>query len=62
MKLKYKFNLKVQLAYGIFAFLLSLGILYLFLKQLDWITASIVGIANFIISGYYTTNMRCKTQ
>ena len=51
--MKYQFNLKMQLAYGIITAILALFIVYLFTKRIDWITTAIVGIANFFISGYY---------
>ncbi len=49
----YNFSPKIQLVYGIFGFLLTLGILYILLNELNWIASIIVGIANFIISGFY---------
>jgi hypothetical protein len=57
--MKYKFNLKIQSIYGLIGFVSSLIILYLFTKQIDWITSLIIGIANFITAGFYTTS-KCK--
>jgi hypothetical protein len=54
--MKYKFNLKIQILYGIFGFAIALGIIYLATRNLDWIGSSVVGLINFIISGFYTTN------
>jgi hypothetical protein len=52
--MKYCFNLKFQLIYGIVAFLLVFGILYLFTKQINFITPIIVGVVEFVVAGYYT--------
>ncbi|VVC01623.1 Uncharacterised protein [uncultured archaeon] len=52
--MEYKFNPKMQAAYGAAGFLSSLLLLYLLLSRLEWITALTVGIGNFIIAGFYT--------
>jgi hypothetical protein len=57
--MKYHFNLKMQAISGILAFGVTLLVLYLILNRVDWITASITGAVNFIISGYYA-NKKCK--
>jgi 1,4-dihydroxy-2-naphthoate octaprenyltransferase len=57
--MKYKFNLKIQLVYGIISFALSLLIIYAFTKQLDWITAGLIGIFEFFFAGFYTTGRKC---
>jgi hypothetical protein len=44
----------MQALSGILAFCITLFVLYIILKKVDWITASIIGVVNFIISGYYT--------
>ncbi len=58
MKLQYKFDLKIQLAYGVLGFVLSLAILFLFLNKVMWIPALIGGIGNFLVAGYYTDYCR----
>lgn len=50
----YKFNLKLQAAYGAAGFLASLVVLLLILNKLEWITAVTVGIVNFLVAGFYT--------
>lgn len=57
--MKYKFDLKIQSVYGLVGFISSGVILYLFTKQVDWVTPLLVGIANFIIAGFYTS-IKCK--
>jgi 1,4-dihydroxy-2-naphthoate octaprenyltransferase len=52
--MKYKFNLKIQLIYAVVTFAVSFLILYLFTKEFDWITPSIIGVFEFIIAGFYT--------
>lgn len=59
MEMKYCFNLKFQLKYGILTFLLALAIIYIFTKKIDWITPLIVGVFEFAISGYFT-KLKCK--
>ena len=56
--MSYKLNLKTQLIYGVSAFLITFALVYLILKQTDFIASAITGIINFIISGYYT-NQKC---
>ena len=56
--MKYKSNLKFQLMFAIIGFFVSLMIFYVFTKQIDWITAGIIGIVNFIAAGFY--NLRKK--
>ncbi len=58
MALHYRFDLKIQAAYGIFGFLISLAVLYLVLGQLSVLTALVIGIANFLIAGFYTEYAR----
>lgn len=52
--MRYKFNLKIQLIYGLISFIAALLIVYLFIKSFDWLTAGIVGMFEFIVSGFYT--------
>jgi hypothetical protein len=56
MALRYRFDLKIQAAYGIFGFLISLAVLYLVLGQLSVLTALVI--ANFLIAGFYTEYAR----
>jgi hypothetical protein len=56
----YKFNLKLQAISGILAFGVTLLVLYLILGKVDWITAGITGVINFLISGYYVSNKKCR--
>ncbi|MCZ7355573.1 MAG: hypothetical protein O8C66_07495 [Candidatus Methanoperedens sp.] len=51
MNLKYKFNPKMQLAYGIFGFLSAIIIIYIFTHTINWGVGLGVGTGNFIISG-----------
>jgi hypothetical protein len=53
--MKYHFNLKLQVIYGVVGFGMALGLLYLFLGMLDWTGSAIVGAVNFAISGFYAT-------
>ncbi|VVB77881.1 Uncharacterised protein [uncultured archaeon] len=59
--MKYNFNLKIQAMYGIVTFLVVLGILYIFTKELNssnWITSAIIGITEFIVFRiFYKTEM-----
>lgn len=59
--MKYKFNLKIQLIYGVTGFILSLLIIYLFIKSFDWLSAGIIGLFEFIISGFYTRMHKKKS-
>jgi hypothetical protein len=59
--MKYKFNFAIQLIYGIIAFAVSFLILYLLTREMDWITPSIIGVFEFIISGFYTQMHKKKT-
>lgn len=54
VKLGYKFNLKIQLVYGVIGFLTSLAVLFLVLNEVRRIPAIVVGIGNFLVSGFYT--------
>ncbi len=57
--MKYKFNLKIQIVFGIISFLSALGILYLFTGKLDFLTSTIIGIMNFVVAGFYNF-VKCK--
>ena len=57
--MKYCFNLKLQVMYGIVTFLVALSILYIFTKKLDFLTSVTIGLVEFIASGYFTIN-KCK--
>jgi len=57
--MKYHSDFKMQSIYGIVTFLVSLSIIYMVTKQIDWITPTIIGIVNFIVSGYYKYE-KCK--
>jgi 1,4-dihydroxy-2-naphthoate octaprenyltransferase len=57
--MKYKSNFKFQIIYGLIGFLTALGIIYLVVKQIDWITSLAVGITNFLVAGFYTAG-KCK--
>ncbi|MEN6342479.1 MAG: hypothetical protein ABFC89_07945 [Methanospirillum sp.] len=50
--LRYRFDLTIQAAYGMFGFLVSLAVLYLVLGQLSVVTAFIIGIGNFLVAGF----------
>jgi hypothetical protein len=52
--MKYCFDFKTQMIYGIVAFIFALIIIYLLTKEVNWIVSIITGVFNFIISGYYT--------
>lgn len=52
--MKYRFNLIFQLFYGIIGFGIAMLIIYLFTKQINWIASGIIGISEFILSGFYT--------
>ncbi|MDD1673935.1 MAG: hypothetical protein LUP99_05960 [Methanomicrobiales archaeon] len=58
LTLHYKFNLKIQAAYGIFGFLVSLVILFLTISEVRVLAALAIGISNFLISGFYTDYYR----
>lgn len=60
MKFHYKFDLKVQVLYGLIAAAASFAILYLILNRQEWVTSIIIGIGSFLVSGYYTDY--CKKQ
>jgi len=60
--MKYKFNFVFQFFYGIFGFLLALVIIYLFTKEWDWIASVIIGVSEFIISGFYTRIEKVKKE
>ena len=51
--MKYCFDLKTQLIYGVLGFILAVVIIYFLLGRVDWINAVIVGVANFFIAGFY---------
>jgi hypothetical protein len=51
--MKYKFDLKMQLLYGAFTAISALAVLYLFNVSSAPITASIIGIINFAVAGFY---------
>jgi hypothetical protein len=55
--MKYCFDFKMQLVYGIITFLSALAILYMFTGEINWIAYTVVGIITFIVSGFYT---KCK--
>ena len=55
----YKFNPKLQAVYGVAGFLSALLVLYLILHSLEWLTALVVGIGNFLVAGFYT-DYYCK--
>jgi len=55
--MKYNFNFKVQVVYGIVTFLLTLGLIYLFINNLEWIVAAVTGIVNAVLWGFYPKKM-----
>jgi|GEM_PF-3635251 len=57
MEFPYKFNLKLQLVYGIVGLLTSLLVLFLILGKIEWITALFIGLASFLVSGFYTDQL-----
>ncbi len=59
MKFPYKFNLKFQLVYGLIGLLTSALVLFLILGKIEWITALFIGIASFLVSGFYTDQLEC---
>jgi hypothetical protein len=52
--MKYEFNLKIQLIYAVISFAISFLVLYLFTKEINWITPIIIGVFEFILAGFYT--------
>lgn len=54
----YNFDFKMQLIYGILAFILVLAIVYIVNRQLNWAASIIVGIINFAVSGFYKKHKR----
>jgi hypothetical protein len=58
----YKLNLKMQAAYGLTSAVTALLVLYIVLSRLEWLTAAIVGVAQFLISGFFTEfyKKKCK--
>jgi len=59
MKLKYHFNFLFQLVYGVVGFGAALLVIYLINKDLSWISAGIIGVSEFVISGFYTKLKKC---
>lgn len=59
MDMKYKFDPKMQLAYGITSFIASFVLLFLILGRWELLTAAFVGAGNFIVAGFYTYS-NCK--
>lgn len=57
MEFPYKFNLKLQLVYGIVGLLTSLLVLFLILGKIEWITALFIGLTSFLVSGFYTDQL-----
>ena len=53
--MKYKFDLRVQCIYGLSGLIFSFILIYLFTKQIDYITPLVVGAFNFGLAGFYTT-------
>ena len=51
--MRYNFNFKIQLIYGIVTFALTLGLIYLLINQLEWVVSAITGIVNAIIYGFF---------
>ena len=58
MKLKYKFNFKIQAFFGVLGFVLAALVTYFF-GGINWVVAVIVGIGNFFSFGIYT-DQKCK--
>jgi hypothetical protein len=59
--MRYRFNFMFQLIYGIVTFISCFAVLYLITKEVNWISPSILGITNFIISGFFNfKNEKCK--
>ena len=56
--MQYKFDPKIQTVYAITGFVLCLIVLYMILGEINWVAAVIVGIGNFLVSGYYTESYR----
>ena len=52
--MKYKFNFLFQLVFGAFGFGISLLVLYLFTREINWLSSVIAGISQFALSGFYT--------
>jgi hypothetical protein len=57
--MKYNFDFKMQAIYGIVTFLTSFAVVYMITKKIDWISPTIIGLINFIVSGYYKYE-KCK--
>lgn len=51
--MKYIFDAKNQTLYGIVGFLLALIILYFVANEVNLIVSVIIGICDFIVSGFY---------
>jgi len=60
--MKYRFNLKIQLIYAVATFAISFLILYLFTKEINWITPSIIGVFEFILAGFLYTQKPNKKK
>ena len=58
MKFRYKFDLKFQALYGLITAAASFALLFLILNRQEWLTAGIIGIGSFVVSGFYTDYYR----
>jgi len=52
--MRYRFDFKTQMMYGVLSFLLALVIVYLLTNEMNWIVSIIVGVFSFGVSGFYT--------
>ncbi len=57
----YKFDFKTQAIYGLMGFFLTFLLILIFIRQVNLVASFIVGIFNFIISGFYT-DMNVKSK
>jgi len=53
LKIKYTFNFRMQLIYGMIGILSTLIIIFIFTQDFNWLLAMVVGVGNFITSGLY---------
>ena len=59
--MKYRFDLKIQLIYGIIGFFMAFIILFLGTGEFNWIASFAIGIGNFAVAGFYTNfNKTCR--
>ena len=60
--MKYRFDIKIQLIYGLAGFILSFLIIYFFVGKFDWLASTIIGLFEFALSGFYTQMKKKKSS